>query len=114
MLIAINDQQNLLQRAAVMRADEQASASFRKFRDHVFSVEITVEDINGPKGGVDKQCRVLVKLRGHNDILTTANDSSLSKAVKLAISRAATSVNRGLGRRRSIRNTTPPKLGLNV
>jgi putative sigma-54 modulation protein len=99
MKILVNDKQKLLGAAAIKKAESKATASFAKFGYNVKSIDITVQDVNGPRGGIDKECRVLVKLRKMNDFTITVKDESLSKAVSNAISRAGRSVARQLDRR---------------
>lgn len=102
MEIVVNDKQKLLSEAAVNRAQLRVSASFAKFSDNVKSVTITVEDVNGPKGGVDKECRVLVRLKKLKDVVIKTNNESISKSIPGAIDRAARSVGRLLDRRMQI------------
>ena len=109
MEIVVNDRQKLLSADAVNRAQSRASASFAKFSDQVKSVVITVEDVNGPKGGVDKKCRILVKLRKMNDVVVNVKDEGFIKAIPGAIDRAARSVARLLDRR--MRTSKSPQLG---
>lgn len=99
MQIVVNDRQKLLGQGSVEKAESRAHASFAKFGYKVKSIEITVQDVNGPRGGIDKECRVLVKLRKLRDVVVTVKDESLSKAVPGAINRAARSVARQLDRR---------------
>ena len=99
MEIAVIDRQGLLSTDAVNRAKSRVNAAFARFGDNVQSIHITVLDTNGSKGGVDKECRVLVKLKRMNDITVTTMDESLSKAIPGAINRAARSVGRSLDRR---------------
>ncbi len=99
MKILINDKQKLLGTNAISRAESKMNASFSRFGYSVKSVDITIVDVNGPRGGIDKECRVLVKLRKMQEIAVTVRDESLSKAVANAISRSARSVARQLDRR---------------
>ena len=99
MEIFINDKKNLLHRGAISKAESRANASFSKYGYDVKSVEISVQDANGPRGGIDKVCRVLMRLRKKGDVSVTVKDRSLSKAINNAIQRAARSVGRTLDRR---------------
>jgi ribosome-associated translation inhibitor RaiA len=89
MKFEINDKQKLLSQTARDRAMSRAFATVQKFADYVKGVTITVQDINGPKGGVDKECQVIVSLRGKNDIVVSAKDEKLSKAIPGALDRAS-------------------------
>jgi hypothetical protein len=57
--------------------------------------------MNGPRGGVDKRCRILVKLRaaGSDNITIEQDDKSLNSAVARAAARAGRTVGRSLERR---------------
>ncbi len=99
MNIVFNDKQKLLDARAIQKADSRARASFAKFGDNVQAIEIAVVDTNGPRGGIDKECRVHVQLRKLNNVSVTVKDESLSKAISSAIDRAARSVARTLDRR---------------
>ena len=112
MKVLVNDKQNLLSETAITKAKSRAAASFAKFSDHVKAVDITVEDVNGPRGGVDKECRILVKLRKLNDVSVTVNQESISKAIPGAIDRAARSVGRLLQKKFFQHGRNPSRLGL--
>lgn len=114
MKIIVNDKQNLLSSRAVESAESRANASFAKFGYNVKTIEITVQDINGPKGGVDKRCQILVRLKKMKDVAVTVQDESLSKAIPNAISRAARSVRRILDRRSIREGGRLAKLGFEI
>ncbi|MFK7766386.1 MAG: hypothetical protein AB8B55_04135 [Mariniblastus sp.] len=99
MKILVNDKQKLLGAPAISRTESKAITSFARFDDIVKAVDISVQDVNGPRGGIDKECRVLVKLKKVNDFAITVRDGSLSKAISSAINRAARSVARQLDRK---------------
>lgn len=99
MKIEFNDKHNLLSRQGISRAETLAQSALHRFMGHLISVSITVVDTNGPRGGIDKECRVLVCLQGHNPIRVTANDQSVSAAIHSAIHRAARAVRRTVERK---------------
>ncbi|MFK7770444.1 MAG: hypothetical protein AB8B55_24755 [Mariniblastus sp.] len=66
MKILVNDKQKLLGAPAISRTESKAITSFARFDDIVKAVDISVQDVNGPRGGIDKECRVLVKLKKVN------------------------------------------------
>lgn len=99
MKFVINDKQKMLNDDAVRRTESRAFAAFAKYGDEVKSVVVTVADANGPRGGIDKACKVRVRLRGQKDVIVNATDISLSKAISATIDRASRSVRRNLARR---------------
>lgn len=66
-----------------------------RFRDRVARISVRLSDLNGPRGGVDKVCRLQIRLHGMPDILI--EDSEADQY--MAISRAADRAGRTLGRR---------------
>jgi putative sigma-54 modulation protein len=55
-------------------------------------VEVMLSDINGPKGGEDKRCQILLKIDGQTDVVVDDVQSHLYSAIDRAVSRASRSV----------------------
>jgi len=57
-------------------AFERVTEKLERFEDRIQEVSIAVRDLNGPKGGVDIQCRVLVvcEMTGETVIEETAEN----------------------------------------
>lgn len=68
-------------------------------------VEVHLSDDNGRRGGVDKRCRIRVKLHHQADVLVDDVESDLYLAMTRAADRAGRTVSRRLSRRRSLRRT---------
>jgi hypothetical protein len=94
----LNDKQRLLGQAAIGRMERRIDASFEKFKDDVKSIELSISDVNGPRGGVDKACRVLVNLRRKRKVVVTVTEESTSKAIQAAIEKATRSVGKKIKR----------------
>ena len=58
-----------------------------------------LEDLNGPRGGVDTRCRIIVDTRTGGPIAAEAVDVDLVPAVDRAVDRAARSLARTPARR---------------
>lgn len=71
-----------------------------RFGQVIRSVHCTLADVNGPKGGVDKVCRVRVQSRSGAAVIIEQADSELERAVDIAVDRAARGVARALDRSR--------------
>jgi len=71
---------------------------------HIRRIDITLSDLNGPRGGVDKRCLVLVRLDGLQPVVVSDDQSDLYVAIDRAAARAGRTVMRRLelnsGRRR--------------
>ncbi len=50
--------------AIIDHIDRRLSFAFARTKHAIQSADITVSDINGPKGGVDKECRAVIKPKG--------------------------------------------------
>ena len=74
-----------------------------RFNGQLDSVIVRIADINGPKGGNDKRCHVMVKGRALGPVTIDELSADAYVAVDLALDRAARSVGRELERRRSAR-----------
>lgn len=84
--------------AAIKQVRNRLSSAFARTKDTIQSVSIIVSDVNGPKGGADKLCRILIKSAQLPDIVITENQSSISAAIDRCIARARQSLSRKLKR----------------
>ena len=82
--------------------DRRLYFALGRFGPAIDHVSVRVGDINGPRGGVDKHCQIVVKLRasGSNPIAVDDTDEDLRAAVSQASNRAGRTVARALERRR--------------
>lgn len=72
-----------------------------KFSESIERVSVRTEDMNGPRGGVDRLCRIKVTLSGAPSVVFEARDAQLNAAIDLALSGVATAVRRAVQRRRA-------------
>ncbi|SEL65176.1 ribosomal subunit interface protein [Stigmatella aurantiaca] len=70
--------------------------------DEAAEIDIALVDINGPKGGVDKECRVTVRLPGLAAIHVTETTETLHQAIDAVRDRLETALKRTLGKRRDV------------
>ena len=100
------------------RAEERAYLQCKlgrrlgKFADSIERVSLRTEDVNGPRGGIDRVCRVKVVLRGLSSVVIEKRDAALNAAVALALDGAKRAVRKSLQRRRMkpLRRTASAKL----
>lgn len=72
-----------------------------RFADRVAKVHVTLEDVNGPRGGIDKRCSMRAVLRsGGEPLIAVDLDGSIAVAIDRAAERLARRVARVLRRRR--------------
>ena len=63
-------------------------------------VSISLSDINGPRGGKDKRCQILIPLPGNRDVVIQDTESDLYVAIDVAADRASQTLERRLCRLR--------------
>jgi len=72
-----------------------------RHEERVAGVRVTLADVNGPRGGHDKSCRVDMRLRGGRTVRASALTADAYDAVATAVHRAARGVARALERERA-------------
>ena len=72
-----------------------------KFVSSVERISVRLEDVNGPRGGVDHRCRIKVVLAGLPSVLYEQKGDSLQVVIDRAIAGAERAVRRSLRRRRT-------------
>jgi hypothetical protein len=65
---------------------------FRKFAKSIERTSVRLEDVNGPRGGVDHVCRIKVALRNLPSVVYEKQDVSLDTAVGGALAGAERAV----------------------
>ena len=73
-----------------------------KFASSIERTSVRVEDVNGPRGGVDKRCRIKVVLTGLPSVVVEERHHSLQAALDGALARTERAV-RQTAQRRSMR-----------
>lgn len=87
-------------------ARERAEVALERFRGRVHSVVVRLDDLNGPRGGVDKSCRIRISGPKLSIALEHRHDDA-----KQAISSGLRRVARTLERRREL-DTRHPRVAL--
>jgi len=72
-----------------------------KFATAIERASVRIEDVNGPRGGVDKRCEIKVVLSGLPSVVVTEQQHSLQAAMDRALDRTERTVRRALKRRRT-------------
>lgn len=71
-----------------------------RFAHRIEDVTSSLADMNGPKGGIDKQCRLVVRLRPKGKVTIEESANDLYAAIGRAVDRVGQTVGRHLERRR--------------
>jgi ribosome-associated translation inhibitor RaiA len=100
-----------------VRLDESMEEHIRRrvdfalgqFDSKINEVLVHVEDVNGPRGGIDKQCRILVSLRGGKTVKVEDLDSDLVPVIDRALDRAGHTVSKELAKIRDHSKRKPAR-----
>jgi hypothetical protein len=79
-----------------------------RFSGRIGRVSVFLADQNGPRGGIDKTCRIVVRLREGGDVIAEVSDVDWEVAVDRATTRIGHSTGRELARRRAGRRIGRP------
>lgn len=77
-----------------------------RFTGRMRRVNVFLADQNGPRGGIDKTCRIVVRLADGGDVVAEVSDVDWVIAVDRATTRIGHSTGRHLARRRAGRRLT--------
>jgi putative sigma-54 modulation protein len=82
-------------------SDQRIRSVLTRFEDHIQRISMWLSDINGPKGGRDKHCRLQIVLAGNADVVTEDTQVDLHVAINRAVERAGRTMARKLERKQS-------------
>jgi hypothetical protein len=71
-----------------------------KYATSIERVTVRVADVNGPRGGVDRMCRIKVVLSGRTSVVFESRAASLKAAINGALAGVERAVRRSVQRRR--------------
>lgn len=72
-----------------------------KFATSIERVTVRIRDVNGPRGGIDHECRIKVVLTGLPSVVVAERKADLQRAITEAMNGAARTVRRAVQRRRT-------------
>lgn len=72
----------------------------RRFASRVSRIVVRLVDVNGPKGGADKRCRIIAYLEPTGSVMIEATDADAYAAASQAATRLDERVARALARER--------------
>jgi ribosome-associated translation inhibitor RaiA len=77
-------------------------AKLGKFAPAIERVRARVEDVNGPRGGLDKRCRIKVVQSGLPSVMAEEQHNAVRAATDRALDRIETALRRTLERRHTL------------
>ena len=82
-------------------AERSLTTALGRFESRIDRVRVGVTDVNGPKGGIDKVCRIQVKGDRGWEVIVTAEDADAFAVIDRAGARASQAVSRRIERDRA-------------
>ena len=76
--------------------------------EHIRRVAMRLSDVNGPRGGADKRCRLQVVLAGLPDVVVEDTEGDLYVAIDRATDRAGRTLVRKIDRRQTLLRQSDP------
>lgn len=102
MQIAIHTQGLTLDAEVARQVRQQLREALEHVADHIHHASLHLADINGRKGGVDKQCHLVLQLNGLPTVVVQDTRPALAEAIGRALKRAQHSLSRRIGRYRQV------------
>lgn len=86
--------------------ERRAEFALGRFEHAVVDVTVSLEDTNGPRGGIDQQCKIRVNTTGEKSpILSTHTHEEIKAAIDLAFETASRAIAKSLDRRTKKQHT---------
>ena len=101
MRISIQARQFSLTRALRRHTEQRVRNGLARFDERIMKVSLWLSDVNGRKGGSDKNCQVQIVIPGAADVVVEETQANLYAAINRAIERAGLAVVRKLDRQRT-------------
>ncbi|MDX1497623.1 MAG: HPF/RaiA family ribosome-associated protein [Salinisphaeraceae bacterium] len=73
----------------------------KRFGDALHRVQVRLDDINGKRGGIDKQCLIVVDAGQRQTVVARALSEDLYQSISMAGQRAERALARNMGKRRA-------------
>lgn len=83
-------------------------------RGHMRKLAVWLSDVNGPRGGIDKRCKIQVRLDNGREVIIEEHEADLYAAIDRAADRADRAIVRQVERTREFaheRMPSPPEAG---
>lgn len=107
MLIELVDRSGEMADGLKQLAERRLQFALSNYDYRIQNVSVVINDLNGPRGGIDKEVRICVRMKRHGEIVITDRDEDLATCVSRAAARCGRAVARSVDR---IQNPRRPSL----
>tara|TARA_R110002095_G_scaffold76879_3_gene65806 strand:+ start:2786 stop:3226 length:441 start_codon:yes stop_codon:yes gene_type:complete len=91
--------------------ESEWNQAVERVENWIRNVSITLTDVNGPRGGISKRCRIILQTQLGAPIIVQETQDRISSAISLAIKRAAHTLKRKIAKKHDQKHR-PPQLNL--
>ncbi len=103
MILEINTKQMGLKEDVIHEAKQLIHSALSRFEGVVSRVKVRLVDVNGPKGGVDKHCRISTKFKTTGQIIVAGQGYNYVEALNRSLDKLVRSIRREVEKRRKSR-----------
>ena len=96
MNISISNRNELLTESLRRHTERRLLFALSRFDSRIRHVDVVLSDENGPRGGIDKVCRITVSLNQATDVVIRNKDAEMTRCISKASERAGRSVARSI------------------
>ncbi|PRD64569.1 HPF/RaiA family ribosome-associated protein [Malikia granosa] len=82
------------------QVEQRVRSVLHRLQGQVQQARVSLRDINGPKGGVDKQCQIMLTTAGYGQLVIVSKAEDAQGALNQALQRATHSLARLWQRKR--------------
>ncbi len=107
MSVSITDRSELLSDELRQLAERRLLLALSRFDSRISAIHLVVQDINGPRGGVDKACQLSISLLRAATVVISDKDADMARCISRVTERAVRAVARAVGRRKQLGRTRP-------
>ena len=108
MRLQINDRSGRMTEEERQAAERKILFALSRFATVIERTELTISDLNGPRGGIDLECRCQVFPKRGEPLIVVTRDVAVSPCVGACVKRMGRVVSRWVGRK-SDRQTSLPR-----
>lgn len=101
-MILFTDRNGLLNFRLKQLCERRLQYALSRFQSGIRSIEFTARDLNGPRGGIDKACRVRI-IHEKGSIIVNQKNQDLAVCISRIAEKAARTLERALTRSRKFR-----------
>lgn len=99
MILEINNTKAGIEQNITQKAKQLLHFSLARFEGVVTRVKVRFFDVNGPKGGIDKRCRISAKLNKSGQLIVLGEGNNYLEALNGCLDRLVRSTRREIEKR---------------